>query len=431
MSWLPTLFAAETIPSAMITFVALLMFVQQGVGWGASTFLCSLLTVPWLLRSLFRARLSELRWLPWFILGVEAAIFLMLVALAFSFSGGEGTVTRIFLCLVVLCSLCACHDVASQSFYERLLPTRVQRLYDGSKMFFSQSAVVFTYGAMIMLVGTFEVIYCNYSHAIARSWSMAVYLLAGAYLILLISNLLLLPKGGRQDVRQERRPDGDLSSRPALPWQARWKSSSLLLVLSLGLVLLPQSIMFHTRVLFLVAPVSDGGLGCSLQWVGLAQGTVGVMAFSAGLGMGQWLLQHVGRRPWLPSTSAPRRLYWSMVIPLGVSPFIYWLMTQRPPSGLLPLCVATAVAQFCFGYGLNSCTMIVRRISGDRYRSTTSYLYIPLIALVMLPPMALSGWLAGRMGFVRFFTLDALLSLPAWVAAAIAYARFHDYAQSK
>ena len=415
----------------MITFVALLMFIQQGVGWGTSTLLCSLLTLPWLLKSLFRARVSRLRSLPWFLHLIEVAIFLMLVALAFSFAGGGGVVTRIFLCLFVLCVLCACHELASQSLYERMLPPRVQRLYDSSKMFFSQSAVVFTYGAMIVLVGTFEVIYYNYSHAIARSWSMAVYLLAGAYLVLLISNLLLLPRRNRQHLWQQRRPDASASSLPPLPWRARWKRSSLLLIFSLGILLLPQSLMFHTRVLFLVAPVSDGGLGCSLQWVGLAQGTVGVIAFSAGLGIGLWLLRHVRRRPWLQSSSVQHRLYWSMVLPLGFSPFIYWLMTQWPPSGLLPLCVATAVAQFCFGYGLNSCTVFVRRISGDRYRSTISYLYIPLIALVMLPPMALSGWLAERMGFVHFFTLDALLALPAWVVAAVVFAHLQQYAQSE
>ena len=90
-------------------------------------------------------------------------------------------------------------------------------------------------------------------------------------------------------------------------------------------------------------------------------------------------------------------------------------------ADLLPLCVAAFIAQFCFGYGLN-CTMpFIRFISGERYRSTINYLYIPLISLVMLLPMAASGWLVTRLGFPTFFLLDSLLALPAWLAAYLGW----------
>ena len=59
----------------------------------------------------------------------------------------------------------------------------------------------------------------------------------------------------------------------------------------------------------------------------------------------------------------------------------------------------------------------VRYISGERYRSTINYLYIPLVCLVMLLPMAASGWLVARLGFRTFFLFDSLLVLPAWLAA--------------
>ena len=60
MKWLPSLLAAEAIPSAMITFVALLLFVQLGVGWGESTLLCALLTLPWVLKSWLREWLQRI-----------------------------------------------------------------------------------------------------------------------------------------------------------------------------------------------------------------------------------------------------------------------------------------------------------------------------------------------------------------------------------
>ena len=106
---------------------------------------------------------------------------------------------------------------------------------------------------------------------------------------------------------------------------------------------------------------------------------------------------------------------------LGLSPLVYWVLAQTLPEDLLSLCMAAFVAQFCFGYGLNAAMPFVRYISGERYRSTINYLYIPLISLVMLLPMAASGWLVTRLGFQTFFLLDSLLVLPAWMAAYIGF----------
>ena len=106
---------------------------------------------------------------------------------------------------------------------------------------------------------------------------------------------------------------------------------------------------------------------------------------------------------------------------------VYFVMTQYPPSGLFPLCVATFAAQFCFGLGLNLCVAFVRYISDDRYRNTINYLYIPLVATVMIVPMALSGWLLQHLGFAQFFAVDALCALPAWAVAATSYSFLSTY----
>ena len=49
-TWVPSLFAAEEIPSAVVIFVALLMFLQMGSSSAEATFLTSLLTLPWIFK---------------------------------------------------------------------------------------------------------------------------------------------------------------------------------------------------------------------------------------------------------------------------------------------------------------------------------------------------------------------------------------------
>ena len=406
MRWIPFLFVAEAIPSAMITFVALLMFLQQGVGWGMSTFLCGLLTLPWIFKSFLREKVRRRGHFVGVLRLIEACIFLCLVALAFSFTFYTYRVWHVFGILFVLCFFCAWHELAARMYYERMLRPREQRLYNTPKIFFSQSSVVITYGAMLLVVGLLEVFYHNRHLAVSLSWSTAIYLLAGIYLFLLLCNLLMLrsPRVGNQ-----RQQD---SLKSALRAEVRvidrivhqrhwWSVASCLFFL-----LLPQALMFHTRVLFLFASPTEGGLGCSLQWIALAQGTVGVMAFSLGLGYGHWL-------------ERTKRVFFSMNtahVTLVLSPFVYYLMTQWPPANLTMLCVATFVAQSTFGFGLNACVPYVHYLSGERYRSTINYLYIPFIAFVMFLPVSVSGWLVEQLGFVHFFALDSLLVLPAIIA---------------
>jgi PAT family beta-lactamase induction signal transducer AmpG len=188
--------------------------------------------------------------------------------------------------------------------------------------------------------------------------------------------------------------------------ESRWRRAALL---CLFFLLLPQALMFHTRVLFLLAPVSEGGLGCSLQWIGMAQGTVGIIAFSLGLGLG---------RRWERKTKVFSSIPFAHVT-LLLSPFVYYAMTLWPPQTLPMLCVATFVAQFTFGLGLNACIPYIRAVSGERYSSTVNYIYIPAVALVMLLPMAISGGLAEYLGFRAFFTLDAFMAVPALIAGRL------------
>lgn len=414
--WIPFLFAAEAIPSAVVTFVALLMFVQLGEGWGMSTFLCGLLTLPWVLKSFLREKVRQRGRFADVLRLIEVFLFFSLVALAFSFTFVSYRVWHIFGILLLICFFCAWHELAARMYYERMLRPREQRLYNTPKMFFSQCSVIVTYGAMLLLVGALEIFYHNRHQAEALSWSTSVYLLAGIYLLLSLYNILTLKPAHVDDRYQTETIGGAVRAEVRVIDRIMRQPHWLLVVVCLFFLLLPQALLFHTRVLFLLATPADGGLGCSLQWIALAQGTVGVLAFSLGLGYGYRLERY--RRVFSTIPTA--------CVTLVVSPFVYWLMTQWPPQSLWLLCIATFVAQVTFGFGLNACIPYIRYISGERYRSTINYLYIPLVALVMLIPLSVSGWLVDYFGFTHFFALDSLLAVPAFVAGYMGWRKLKD-----
>ena len=61
----------------MITFVALLMFLQLGIGWEWSTLLCGLLSLPWVLKSFVREKVRRMGGFAIVLRIVRSACFLI------------------------------------------------------------------------------------------------------------------------------------------------------------------------------------------------------------------------------------------------------------------------------------------------------------------------------------------------------------------
>ena len=405
-TWVPTLFGAEEIPSAMVTFVALLMFLQCGASPVRATCYSALLFLPWTLKSFIRSWVRQrghfrhtLHWL-------EALLFLSLVLVALSFPYGQAA---LFGSLMLTSMLCACHELAARMYYERMLRPPLQRVFTSPKIFFSQTAVVLTYGMLIIVVGSLQVYYRHIRHA----WSTGCYLLAGVFALFALYHLPALRSplvGNRSQsggVGHSVRAEMHIIER--IQRQPGWLAP----VVSLVFLLLPQSLMFFTRVIYLYETRARGGLGCSIQEIGFAQGTVGVMAFCLGLTLGRRILLH----------TSLSKAFWPLGIVLGLSPLAYLYMSLYPPTSLWVICVCTSLAQFCFGLGLFACRLPVRYISGERYRNTINLLYIPLVATCLIPPAALSGWLSQLCGYRLFFLIDALTAPLAWIVTLIAMRR--------
>lgn len=401
MSWILTLFATEAVPSVLVTFVAFIMFLQMRVPPSVATLYCGLLSLPWVLKSFVRAYVRRVGYFRTVLLWVEWSMVACLTVIAVYFPRHTGASRSLFWGLFVLAVLCAWHELAARMYYERCLFPRYQRYYNTLKTTASQTMTVLTYGMLIVAVSYLQVAYRNIPHA----WAVACYLLSGVILLMALIHLATLRRPPVADAGREGSMVGAVREEMGVIARIRHKPHFLTVVMGLFIMLLPQSLMFYTRVMFLLAPIEVGGLGCTLQEVGMAQGTVGVIAFSVGIVFGRKLLQWVD----------VRRTFWWMAIPLGLSPLLYVLMAFEPPSSLLLLCVATSQAQFCFGFGLNLCMAFVHYLSGQRYRNTINYLYVPVVAAAMCLPMIASGWLQTRLGFKAFFILDALTAPAAWL----------------
>ena len=422
-----SLFAAEEIPAAMITFVSLLLFLQTGTSPGLSVCYSALLSLPWVLKSFLREKVRRTgrfrRALQWSELLL--VICLVLLGLALNPSARMFRVTGmvsgngggIFVILFFVSLLTAWHELASRMYYERMLRPKLQRMYNGPKMFVSQMMAVFTYGLLIIVVGTLQVL-CR---SIFVAWSVGM--LSTAFVLSLffmfhLYSLQVCPVGdqGRSGsvIRAVR---AELHIVDRIHKRHGWHRP----VWMLFVLLLPQSLMFYSRVLYFLFSEADGGLGRSLQDVGFAQGVVGVIAFCLGLYLGRrWMWgdrQMADGRTGHDMIAGDRDRYKLLILlaVLTLSPLVYLALTCLQNPTLWQLAMAAFLAQLCFGIGLNGCQPFVHEISGGRYRNSVNYLNVPLVAAVMLIPVLVSGWLVTWLGFRYFFLFDVLTAPLAWI----------------
>ena len=380
--WFLTLFAVEEIPAAIVTYVALLMLLQMGLAPAEATLFSAMLFIPWVLKSFMRPWVSRVGRFRAVLHIIEALLFAALLLLAYAFSKGA---IAVFFALMLVSLLCAWHELTARMYFEDVLRPSYQRLLITPKLVCSQVAVIFTYGALIFLVGTLQV----YFRQMPYSWAMGCYITAGLFLFFAFVHLVTLSSGQRtKDKRQQAR-----DNRQKTAFNRQWASLFVLLLL-----LLPQGLMFHARVLYLYDTHANGGLQCTMQEIGFAQGTVGVIAFSLGIALGRWLIIRYSLQ----------RLFWPMALSVVLSPFVYLIMTIWPPQSLWMLCLGTMSAQLLFGLGLGVCRPPVSTISGARYRNTINMLQIPLVSAALFVPMAISGWMIEQLGYGTFFLINAL-----------------------
>lgn len=404
--WIPSLCIAEEIPSAVVMFVALLMFMQFGADETMSALYSGLLFLPWVMKSYFHSKVRKAGAFKRNLHIVELLMFMCLMGIAVYISETKVQDWLLFIFLFVLSFLCAWHELLSRMYYSRMLYPREQKLFRNTKMLSSQLTLVVTYGILLIVAGGFEVFFRSYQ----KAWAMESSLVAGGFLVVFVLNFVVLQN---PHVYNRHRHES-LVDAVKTEWHsfARFneKPHVLGMLISLFALLLPQALLFNTRVFFLLEAPESGGLSCSVQDVGFAQGTIGVLAFSLGVVIGRAMMKKYGQRD----------MFWDTAVVLTLSPLAYWLMARFPqPDNLLLICCMTFFAQVCFGYGLNVCRPFIIYISGQRYRNTTNFLYVPLVASLMVVPMALSGWLCTELGYETFFLACVILAPLAWMLLVV------------
>lgn len=411
-AWIPTLYFAQGLPYVAVMTLAVVMYKNLGVGNAEIALYTSWLYLPWVIKPLWSPVVDlfgrKRRWIVVLQFVVGAA--LAMVALALPAPGWFQLTLAVFW-LMAFAS--ATHDIAADGFYLLALPDeRRQAAFVGVRSTFYRGAMIAGQGGLVVLAGWLH----ERSGQMVAAWATVMALLAALFAGAALYHAWALPHpdGDRPAPRALRTPAG-LAADFARVFAAFFRQPGIVRVLAfLLLYRFAEAQLLKLVAPFLLDPPAAGGLGLRTQDVGIAYGTFGVAALTAGGLLGGWFISRLGLR----------RALWPLVFSMHLPNGLYVALAAWQPQELALVSAAIAVEQFGYGFGFTAYMVFLLQVAagpdGANPHKTAHYaIGTGFMALGMMLPGMWSGWLQQQLGYLDFFVWCCVATLPSFAAAAL------------
>jgi MFS transporter, PAT family, beta-lactamase induction signal transducer AmpG len=155
---------------------------------------------------------------------------------------------------------------------------------------------------------------------------------------------------------------------------------------------------------FLLEQRELGGLGLSTSDVGLAYGTLGVISLIVGGILGGVLISKHGLR----------KSIWPLTLAVHLPNLFYVYMAHIQPQNEL-VYLLVALDQFGYGLGFTAFSVYLMYISRGEYQTSHYAISTGFMALGMMFPGLISGYIQQAVGYPVFFILVFLATIPGMV----------------
>ncbi|WP_375498568.1 MFS transporter [uncultured Nostoc sp.] len=397
-TFIPTLYFTSGIPYVIINTVSVIFYKKLGIDNTQIALWTSFLYLPWVIKMFWGPIVDIYSTKRKWILYTQFAMFCCLGLIAISLQ----LPNFFFISLATLtigAFISATYDIATDGFYLLTLSPEQQAFFVGIRSLFYRMAVIFGSGILVVLAGQLEVSLNN----IPLSWTIAIGLSALILAILFISHRLILPLSESDKQRQ-------IQAKENIPFwpiiSSYFTQDKIINILAFILLYrLGEAMLIKIASLFLLDKPEVGGLGLSTSDVGLVYGTFGVISLICGGILGGLLISKYGLKKCLLP----------MALALNLPDVFYVYMAYMKPSLTLvyPL---VSLEQFGYGFGFTAFSVYLMYICQGEYKTSHFAISTGIMALGMMLPGLVSGYLQKALGYPLFFVLVCLLTIPGMIA---------------
>jgi PAT family beta-lactamase induction signal transducer AmpG len=409
--WIPSLYYAEGLPYIIVMTVSVIMYKRLNISNTEIAFYTSWLYLPWIIKPFWSPLVESIKHKRGWIVSMQLFISVGLAGVAltlptsFFFKG-----TLAFLWLLAFGS--ATHDIAVDGFYMLGLNENQQAFFVGVRTTFYRIAMITGQGILIIFAAFLEESGCfnlKLGNPISMAWSITFAVTAFAFLLFMVYHQFILPA-----------PEED-QPKPFVGLKTIFSGFKETIVSYFGkkeigsilgfllLFRLGESQLLKMASPFFLDSIETGGLGLTTRQVGVAYGTLGVIALIIGGILGGWMASKMGLK----------RLLWIFVCSVNLPNLLYVYLAYAQPRSFALISSAIAIEQFGYGFGFTAYTLFMLFVSAGEHKTAHFAFSTGIMALGMMLPGMLSGWVEEMIGYQHFFMWVVLCSIPGFIMAKI------------
>ena len=389
-TWIPSLYLAEGFPYVLVMTVSVILYKNLGIGNAEIAFYTSWLYLPWVIKPFWSPMVDLVKTKRWWIYSMQLLLSVGLAGIAFSLPTNYFFQASLaFFYLMAFSS--ATHDIAADGFYMLGLNEKDQSLFVGIRNIFYRLSNIFGQGVLVMLAGYL----INQTGDAATAWSYVFGLCAIIMVILGIYHYFILPKPQSDTASSDRNLKELFSS--FFKKKGIWVSLAFILLYRLG-----EAQLTKIASPFLLDSPDAMGLGISTETVGLIYGTIGVIALLVGGIVGGILASKHGLKKWL----------WYMVAAMNVPNLVYVYMAYALPENIWIITSCIAIEQLGYGFGFTAFMLYLIQVSKGPYQTAHYALCTGFMALGMMLPGMVAGYIQELLGYNQFFIWVCICTIP-------------------
>lgn len=394
-SWIPTLYFAEGLPYVLVMTVSVIMYKNLGISNTEIAFYTSWLYLPWVIKPFWSPFVDLLKTKRWWITTMQLLIGAGLAGIAFFLPTNfffQATLAVFWL----MAFSSATHDIAADGFYMLALNESEQSLFVGIRNIFYRIATITGQGLLIVLAGMLE----KWTGNIPYAWSLVFFVCAGLFIAIGLYHTYQLPK----PTTDKGASLGSLGNLFKTFFQKKG------IVLSLAFILLyrlGEAQLAKLASPFLLDNPEMGGLNLSTEQVGIVYGTIGVIALLTGGIIGGIVASKHGLKKWL----------WYMVAAMNVPNLVYVYLAFVQPQNFWVISSCVAIEQLGYGFGFTAFMLYLIYVAQGPYQTAHYAICTGFMALGMMLPGMIAGWLQEMMGYNWFFVWVCLCTIPGIILA--------------
>lgn len=385
--WVPSLYFAEGLPYVIVITLSVVMYKQLGLGNAEVAYYTGWFYLPWLIKPLWSPFVDLLKTKRWWIVAMQLLMGVGMAGIAFTLPV-EGWLHWTLAIFWLLAFSSATHDVAADGFYMMALDEGNQSFFVGIRSTFYRLATLAGQGGMLIVVDWLIRRYGNEREA----WIMAFGVVALLFVLVGIYHLLMLPRPLTDKPR-------DFAARDLLKEFAHTfvtffqKEGAVPALLFMLLFRFPEAQLGKMSIPFLMDPVAEGGLGLTLEQIGVIQGTLGPIGLTLGGILGGICISRGGLKRWL----------WPMVWAISLPDIVYVYLSYVQTASLPVISACLFIEQFGYGFGFTAYMLFLIYYARGTHETAHYAIATAFMAAGMMLPGMMAGALQEWMGYQGFF----------------------------